>query len=339
MVLMVRRHASLMFYCGGNELWPFHKNPARGLQQGLREIIASLDDRFLIMSSMDGGYKGGNMSEHDDAYALAAEDGPYDFLTLVTYFAQKNPGMKNGTTVSQAFQPEIGSSGMPRFQTMQRMGLVKNGTDFPRGLSKYIPRLWRYHKYQGYGIRDVASNNIINDGILAYGESTNSREFIVRAQLVCLQQYQTLFEGFTSKMFAPASSGGKSAVIMWKTQSPWPSLRGFLYDWWLGTTGSLVGVRKGTGGNRPGKVQLNLASMRVELVNRGRKRFVKNSTARVEWYTLDGGLVRAQTNIFLGPVNPMNVARSNPNNPVLIPTVRPGRVLFAKVISEPWENA
>jgi hypothetical protein len=28
-----------------------------------------------------------------------------------------------------------------------------------------------------------------------------------------------------------------SAMIMWKTQSPWPSLRGFLYDAYLEPTG------------------------------------------------------------------------------------------------------
>jgi hypothetical protein len=276
------------------------------------------------------------MSEHDDMYSLAAEDGPYDFLSPMTYWSQRNPGMKNGTTVTQAFQPEIGSSGMPRYPTLQRMGLVKNETDFPRGIDTYVPRLWHYHKYQGYGIRDVARNNTTCDGILAYGEPKTVRDFVARAQLVCLQQYQSLFEGFASKIFGPASEGGKTAVIMWKTQSPWPALRGFLYDWWLGSTGSLIGVRHGTGGGLQGKIQLNLFSMRVELINRGRTRLAATASAKIDWYTLHGELLNTQGDIRIGYVDPMSVARSDVRDRVLVPTVHPGQVLFMKVMLPPW---
>jgi hypothetical protein len=34
-----------------------------------------------------------------------------------------------------------------------------------------------------------------------------------------------------------------SAVLFWKSQSPWPALRGGLYDWYLGVTGGYYGVR------------------------------------------------------------------------------------------------
>ena len=58
----------------------------------------------------------------------------------------------------------------------------------------------------------------------------------------CLQfrQYQALFEGYTSGMWT-----WYSAVVMWKTASPWPALRGALYDSYLATTGGLWGVRAG----------------------------------------------------------------------------------------------
>jgi len=146
-------------------------------------------------------------------------------------------------------------------------------------------------------------------------------------------------------MFEDKQEGGKSAVVMWKTQSPWPSLRGFLYDWWLGTTGSLEGVRIGTGGYRRMdnsgigsnlKIQLNLATMRVELVNRGRESHPYHSFASVNWYKFDGEQVLSQNGFKFGPVKPMSVARSEV---IKIPTTESYQVLFAQVsLSSPKDN-
>ena len=66
----------------------------------------------------------------------------------------------------------------------------------------------------------------------------SSSEYCLRAQLVQFTQYRSLFESFKMKMFK-----WYSAVIFWKSQSPWPALRGALYDWYLGVTGGYYGVR------------------------------------------------------------------------------------------------
>ena len=81
-VLRLREHTSLMFWGGGNELWPKGKSPPPVIASGLSGLISSYDDRFLIMSSMDGGYDGLDMSQHDDDFALAVKDGPYGFLDI-----------------------------------------------------------------------------------------------------------------------------------------------------------------------------------------------------------------------------------------------------------------
>jgi hypothetical protein len=234
-----------------------------------------------------------------------------------------------------AFQPGVGSSSMPRYRTLQRMGLADNDTDFPDESRKYIPMLWEYHKYQSFVLRDGPNNNTLSDGILAYGKPRTIQEYVARAQLICLQQYQSLFEGFTSKMFDRREVGGKTAVIMWKTQSPWPALRGFLYDWWLGGTGSLDGVRGGTGGRyRSLKVQLNLATMQVEIVNRGRQSHPETSNVTLAWYTLEGACVLLQSGLLIEKVDASSVARSN--SPVQLPTTSESfKVFFVQVYSNP----
>ena len=76
-----------------------------------------------------------------------------------------------------------------------------------------------------------------------YGQPSDLEGYIVRANMACAQQYQALFEGFSGKAFGSKEEGGKTGVILWKSQSPWPALRGFIYDWWLEAVGMGDGVR------------------------------------------------------------------------------------------------
>ena len=52
-VRMLRRHPSLLFWCGGNELYPKLVNPPPSIGNGLASMIRRLDPgRFYIPSSM-----------------------------------------------------------------------------------------------------------------------------------------------------------------------------------------------------------------------------------------------------------------------------------------------
>ena len=63
-VRRLRRHASLLFWGGGNELWPAARSPGPPIARALAQLIAREDPgRFYIPSSMDGGRLGGNASE------------------------------------------------------------------------------------------------------------------------------------------------------------------------------------------------------------------------------------------------------------------------------------
>jgi len=265
MVMMVRHHASLLFWCGGNELWPRELNPPPEIQRGLTAIVEERDGRFLIMSSMDGGYNGLNMSDHDDSYGLSVKDGPYGFLNPSIYFSEVNPGMTNGSTVQVSFQPEVGAGGIPRLKGMERMGVSQKG-EFPGIFDSEVPENWVYHKFEGLSFYQ---NTTLIDPIYAYGAPKTLKDYVVRGNLACHQQYQSLFEGFSSKMFGKGEEGGKTAIIMWKTQSPWPALRGFLYDYWLEGTGSLDGAQAAL--NAPASAQWNLHTNEIEVVNRGVK--------------------------------------------------------------------
>ena len=98
----------------------------------------------------------------------------------------------------------------------------------------------------------------------------NASEYSLAAGLAQATQYQALFEGFSDAAWAwyrwvPLQSRHFkvpvfsfcvcpflafltalyqfSAVIMWKSAAPWPSLRGSLYDWYLSQSGGFWGAR------------------------------------------------------------------------------------------------
>ena len=55
-----------------------------------------------------------------------------------------------------------------------------------------------------------------------------------------------------------------TGILIWKTQNPWTSLRGQMYDWFLDVNASLYGTRKGC---EPLHAQYNPVSRQVEIVN------------------------------------------------------------------------
>ena len=63
---------------------------------------------------------------------------------------------------------------------------------------------------------------------------------------------------------------------MWKTQSPWPTLRGALYDNYLETTGGYWGVRSATGSG--------LDSLDARGPARLGRRVAKCLANRIAWY-------------------------------------------------------
>ena len=63
---------------------------------------------------MDGGVLGGDESDHDNAYALVAKDGPY-FALPPAWWSDRNPGLNAtkwpGLVIS--LMPEVGSASVP----------------------------------------------------------------------------------------------------------------------------------------------------------------------------------------------------------------------------------
>lgn len=246
-VRRLRRFASLMLLGGGNELYPPQLSPP-GFALDVEERQSNESETLFVPSSMDGGISGGNQTLHNDEYALAPKDGPYGMLTPLQ-FSQRNPGLDPNLEIS--VMPEIGSCAAPDSKQALSLYIASSDIDDRNSVA------WAFHKYEKMTVEE--DTNITYDFVAAYGFS--SQDWLIGAKLAMHQQAQLLFESYSAHIF-----DWYAAVFYWKTQSPWPALRGFLYDWYLlQPNGNWRGAKTA---NALHRLQYDYARQRIVAVNR-----------------------------------------------------------------------
>ncbi|WP_288426087.1 glycoside hydrolase family 2 TIM barrel-domain containing protein [uncultured Spirosoma sp.] len=210
-IKMVRNHASLAMWCGGNEI-----TLPQDIMTPLRDsILPKLDGTrwFVDYSNSDEmsfNFLGGN------------GDGPYGIQPINRFWAYR----------TWPFNSEVGSVGVNDYASLERFMPEANRVApvyVPGGKSK-VDSVWQYHKYIGY-----------DASIDPYGKATDIRDFTKKAQLVNYDQYRALMEGFSSHMW-----DWYTGTIIWKTQNPWTAMRGQLYDYYLDPNAGLYGLHHGS---------------------------------------------------------------------------------------------
>jgi hypothetical protein len=248
-IKMLRNHPSLYLWSGGNE-YP----PPEDIDKTLREdIIPKLDkDREYFSFSTS--------RELSVISTGRIVDGPYSIQEPSSFFTRRFP----------PFNSEIGSVGVPVYETLKQMMTGDELMEFPRG--RNVSDTWRYHCYSRYVIGD-------KNFIALYGNPESAEEFVYYAQLVNYDQYRSLLEGWNSHMWE-----WYTGLLIWKTQNPWTSLRGQLYDPFLDQNGGFFGVRKAA---EPVHIQLNLDDFMVCVVN-STFEHLENLTVTAEIYDISG---------------------------------------------------
>ena len=248
-VKMIRNHPSLCFWCGANE-WPL----AKDIDQCLRkEVFPQLDpERLFVSFSTDKLFTRNYLGDNGD--------GPYGIQEPEWFFSFR----------SHPFNPEAGSVGSPEVESMREMMTEQDLAGFPRkGFTRNYT--WRYHKDLGYG-----------DHLERYGEVKDIETYCKYAQVVNYDQYRSFMEGWASHMW-----DWYTGILIWKTQNPWTSLRGQMYDWSLDVNASLYGTRKGC---EPLHAYYNPVTRKAGLLNTTLKDYTDLSIiARI--YNLEGKLL------------------------------------------------
>jgi len=229
-IKMIRNFPSLAIWCGGNEI----TLPV--------DIMTPLRDS--ILPALDGTRWFVDYSNSDDMSfnALGGNgDGPYGIQPLTRFWNYR----------TWPFNSEIGSVGVGDHHSLERF-LPEANRMAPEYSAETrrekVDSVWQYHKYIGY-----------DGSIEPYGKATDMRDFGKKAQLVNFDQYRALMEGFSAHMW-----DWYTGVIIWKTQNPWTSLRGQMYDYYLDPNACLYGLHSGS---EPLHVMYNPADTAVAIVN------------------------------------------------------------------------
>ncbi|TWR28079.1 glycosyl hydrolase [Mucilaginibacter achroorhodeus] len=247
-IKMVRNHASLAIWCGGNEIPP----PDDILVPLRDQLLPKLDGtRWFIDYSNSA-----EMSYNTDG---GNGDGPYGIQNINTFWQHK----------TFPFNSEVGSVGVGDYESLQRFIPAAN-LKAPKfdGKKESVDSVWDYHKYIGY-----------ENSIKPYGEAKDARDFAMKAQLVNYDQYRALMEGFSSHMWE-----WYTGSIIWKTQNPWTALRGQMYDYYLDANACLYGLRSGS---EPVHVAYNPVDGNIIAINNGFKN-LNNHMLVVKTYDMAG---------------------------------------------------
>lgn len=253
MIKMIRNYPSLAIWCGGNEIMPPD------------DILIPLRDS--ILPALDGTRWFADYSNSDEwsFNSLGGNgDGPYTIQPIEVFWQDR----------TWPFNSEVGSVGVGDYESLVRF-LPKKSLVPPKynpnaKFEEDVDDVWTYHTYSGVGYKNH---------ILPYEEPKDIKDFAMKAQLVNYDQYRALMEGFSSHMW-----DWYTGTIIWKTQNPWTSMRGQMYDYYLDPNACLFGTRKGS---EPLHVMCNPVTGGVYIVNNTFEQ-QRNLMLIIKAYDIDG---------------------------------------------------
>ncbi|GAQ88413.1 glycoside hydrolase family 2 protein [Klebsormidium nitens] len=270
-VKLLRNSPSLALWVGGNE-----QIPPPDINEALEKELR-LDDGSGPVGLLDGTrqYFCGSLWEGFAKGDGAFRDGPYTIQEPSRFFEDD--------FYPYAFNPEIGNVGVPVAETIRAtmdeahwapptFHTLDDGS-----IVETPNECWDYHTYIPYSQAGVVRNQIA-----LYGIPTTLDAFCDQAQLVNFVQYRALLEAWNARMWRRYSG-----LLIWKTQNPWPGLRGQLYDCQLDQTAGFFGVKSAC---EPVHVQLDLHSRDVQVINTTFSDVDAIVSATI--YNMDGAIIR-----------------------------------------------
>ena len=253
----LRNHPSVAVWCGDNEGYPLPP-----LNNWLREDV----------KTFDGGERLYQPNSHADALTGS---GPWTNASPSWYFT-KYPGGFGGDP-GWGFRTEIGTAVFTNVESFKKF--MPDTNWWPRN------QMWDKHFFgpsAGNGGPDRYFSTIKN----SYGGANGIEDFCRKAQLLNIETNKALFEGWQHHMWDDASG-----VMLWMSQSAYPSFVWQTYDYYYDLNGAYWGVKKAC---EPVHIQWSSADNTVKVSNTSLKN-LEHLNAEAKVYNSDGKLVNKYT--------------------------------------------
>lgn len=279
-----RNHACIAVWCGVNEGLSFYDT-------AIEDSVKKYDMGQRLYQSTSNA----NNTSDNSQFGLIGQggissDGPYNNLDLSTYF-NKTPASGTGInklntyTGTYGFHPEWGAACFPTSESFRQF--MPPDKLWPEN------SVWDYDHYFGYTSSSdnrgggASPGDYVNRINARYGMATGIEDFCRKAQLMNIETHKAMYEGYTDHLWNDASG-----LLMWMSQSAFPTMIWQTYDYYLDCTGAYWGVKKAC---EPIHIQWNIASGQVKVINTSNQDYNK-VTATSAIYDINGNIIPGSSN-------------------------------------------
>jgi hypothetical protein len=285
-VKKLRYHPSIIIWCGANEGVP-GGDPNGPLSLAIVKAINDYDgtDRLYIPRS-NAGTTNPNFSIHGGSRNLSGS-GIWGNVDPKTYFTDPHNGYLFSKD-SYGMRSELGSAAFVNIESFKKF-MPQDYWVVPTSKSvDSKTNMWARHYFSTEGELGGGSQPVkyINSVNTSYGTATSLADFCKKAQLLNVETTKAMFEAWNDHMWKDASG-----MLMWMSQSAYPTMIWQTYDYFYDLTGAYFGAKTAC---EPIHIQWNAATNSVKIIN-NKPYEIKNLTAEARVYDLQGQQVKAYT--------------------------------------------
>lgn len=248
-----RNYACIAMWCGNNEGVP--QPPLNGW---LAENIKTFDnaDRYYQSCSNTGNLSGSGLWGNKDP----------------RFYFTKYPAAYTGTGDGPGWglRTEIGTAVVPNVESLRKFLPEKDL--WPRN------EMWNKH-YFGTNAGNAAPDDYDRSITERYGVPKGIEDYTAKAQLLNIETNKAMYEGWLANMWEDASG-----IMIWMSQSAYPSMVWQTYDYYYDLTGAYWGVKLAC---EPMHILWDPTSNSVKVANTSATDH-KNLQAEAAVYNMDG---------------------------------------------------
>jgi len=226
----LRNHPSIALWCGDNEGYPLPP-----LNNWLAEDVRVFD----------GGDRKYHANSHSDALSGS---GIWVNLEPEGYFT--TPPLGFGGEEGWGLRSEIGTAVFTNFESFKKF--MPEEDWWPRN------EMWNKHFF-GPSASNAGPDTYVRSIDERYGPAENIEEFCKKAQLLNIETNKAMYEGWLDNMWDDASG-----ILIWMSQSAYPSFVWQTYDYYYDLNGAYWGVKAAC---EPLHILWNSASNNVKVTN------------------------------------------------------------------------
>lgn len=278
-VKKLRDHPSVIIWCGANEGVP-GGNPNGPLNNVIKNAVRDNDgeDRLYLARS-NAGETNPNFSIHGGSRVLSGS-GLWSNADPKTYFTDPHNGYLFSKD-SYGMRSELGMATFVNIESFKKFMPADYWVAPTAEAVNSKTNMWARHYFStdgglGGGSDPVKYINTINN---SYGKATSLEDFCKKAQMLNVETMKAMYESWNDHMWKDASG-----MLIWMSQSAYPSMIWQTYDYYYDLTGAYFGAKAAC---EPIHIQWNPATNSVKVIN-NKPYNITGLTAEASVYNMDG---------------------------------------------------